>query len=144
MSGQTNDGLVYWYIYASLSLNELSKLITDIITAMTLEFILLMDTYQHRVSLCHHYRDNYPGALTLTSPGQNGHHFDRLHFQQIFESIFLNENNKILIKISLKLVPRSPIDNNPALVQVMAWHQIGAKPLSEPMMIQFTDEYIRH
>ena len=29
----------------------------------------------------------------------------------IFKCIFLNENNRILIQISLKLVPRSPIDN---------------------------------
>ena len=30
-----------------------------------------------------------------------------------------------------------PIDNIPALVQVMAWHQSGDKPLSEPMMFFF-------
>ena len=53
----------------------------------------------------------------------------------IFNCIFLNENDKILIKISLKYVPRSPIDNKPALVQVMAWRQIGDKPLSEPWCI---------
>ena len=34
----------------------------------------------------------------------------------IFKCIFLNENDKIPIQISLKLVPRSTIDNNPALV----------------------------
>ena len=27
----------------------------------------------------------------------------------------------ILIKISLKFVPRGPIDNNPALVKIIAW-----------------------
>ena len=43
----------------------------------------------------------------------------------IFKCIFLNENDKILIQISLKLVPRSPINNKPAFVQVMAWHRIG-------------------
>ena len=30
--------------------------------------------------------------------------------------IFLNENAGILIQFSMKLVPRNPIDNNPALV----------------------------
>ena len=40
-----------------------------------------------------------------------------------FKSIFLNENERILIQISLKSVARSPIDNKPALVQVMAWHR---------------------
>ena len=38
----------------------------------------------------------------------------------IFKRIFLNENIRIKIKISLKFVPKSPIDNKPALVQVMA------------------------
>ena len=62
----------------------------------------------------------------------------------IFKCIFLNENDRILIKISPKFVPRSPIDNNLALIQVMAWHQIGDKPLPEPMMSQFTDAYMWH
>ena len=38
----------------------------------------------------------------------------------IFKCIFLNENYRNLIQISLKFVPRTPIDNTPALVQVMA------------------------
>ena len=33
-----------------------------------------------------------------------------------FNCIFLNESDKILIQVSLKYVPRSSIDNNPALV----------------------------
>ena len=53
----------------------------------------------------------------------------------IFKSIFLNENVWISIKISLKFVPKGPINNIPALVQRMAWRRPGDKPLSEPMMI---------
>ena len=34
----------------------------------------------------------------------------------ILECILLNENDSILIIISPKFVPRSPIDNKPALV----------------------------
>ena len=56
----------------------------------------------------------------------------------IFKCIFLNENEKIQIQISLKLVPRSPIDNKAALVQVMAWRRTGDKPLPEPMLTLFT------
>ena len=33
----------------------------------------------------------------------------------IFECIFLNENDRIPIQISLKFVPMSPIDNKAAL-----------------------------
>ena len=62
----------------------------------------------------------------------------------IFKCIFMNESDKILILISLKLISRSPIDNKPALVQVMAWRGTGDKPLSEPMMVRFTEAYIRH
>ena len=57
----------------------------------------------------------------------------------IFKCIFLNEDDRIWIEISQKFVPRSPIDNKPALVQVMAWCWIGDKPLPEPMMAQLTD-----
>ena len=62
----------------------------------------------------------------------------------IFKCIFLNENNKIQIWISLKLVPRGPIENKLALVQVIAWRRTGDKPLPEQMMAQFTDAHIRH
>ena len=47
----------------------------------------------------------------------------------IFTCIFLNENVKISIKISLKFVPKGPIDNKPALAQVMAWCRTGADPV---------------
>ena len=62
----------------------------------------------------------------------------------IFKCIFLNENDRTQIQISLKLVPKSPIDNKPALVQVMAWRRTGAKYSTEPLMIQFIDAYIGH
>ena len=62
----------------------------------------------------------------------------------ILNCIFLNENDRILIQISLKYVPRSPIDNKPVLVQVMAWCRTGDKPLPGPMMTQFIDAYMQH
>ena len=64
--------------------------------------------------------------------------------KDIFKWIFLNENGIILIQISLKFVPRSPLDNKPALVHVMVWLWTGNKPLPEPMITQFTDAYMRH
>ena len=53
----------------------------------------------------------------------------------IFKRIFLNENVKISIDISQNFVPNGPINNIPALVQIMAWHWPGAKPLSESLMV---------
>ena len=61
----------------------------------------------------------------------------------ILNGIFLNENVRIQIQISLKYVPRSPIDNKPALVQVMAWRKTGNKLFPGPMMTQFIDAYMR-
>ena len=61
----------------------------------------------------------------------------------IFKSIF-NESVWIPITISLKFVPKGPIDYNSALVQVVAWHRAGKKPLPESMLTQFNDAYIRH
>ena len=58
-----------------------------------------------------------------------------------FKCIFLSENDKIPIRILLKFVPMSPIDNKPALVLVMAWCRTSDKPLPELMLTQFTDAY---
>ena len=41
---------------------------------------------------------------------------DAILADDIFKWIFLNENGRIPIQISLKFVPTSPIDNKPALV----------------------------
>ena len=78
--------------------------------------------------------------INSSLPGQNVHHFA----DDIFKCIFLNENIWISIKISLKFVPNVSINNIPALVQIMAWRRPGAKPLSEPMLTQFTNAYIQH
>ena len=55
--------------------------------------------------------------------------------------IFLYGNCCVLVQISVKYVPRGPINNKPWLVQIMAWRQRGDKPLSEPIMASFTDAY---
>ena len=56
-------------------------------------------------------------------PRQSGHHF----INDTLKRIFLNENVRIAIKISL---------NVPALVQLMAWHRPGDKSLSKPMVVK--------
>ena len=111
---------------------------------------------------CKHYRCNMtkvtkssmtrkPTGPQLSQPGgcwwfnssphgQNGRHFA----DDMFKRIFLNENIWILNKISLKYVHCGLIDNMSALVQIMTWCRTGDKPLSEPMLIQFNDAYMRH
>ena len=62
---------------------------------------------------------------------QSGRYFP----DEIFKCNFDNENVWISIKISLKFVPKGPINNIPALVQMMDWHHPANKPLSEPVMV---------
>ena len=56
--------------------------------------------------------------------------------QPPFSNAFLEQMNIwISIKISLNFVPKGSINNITGLVQIMAWHRPGDKPLSEPMMV---------
>ena len=71
------------------------------------------------------------GDVNPLRPRQNGRHFA----DDTLNRIFLNENVRISIKISLKFAPKGPINNIPALVQIMAWRRPGDEPLSEPMMV---------
>ena len=71
---------------------------------------------------------------------QNGRHYE----DDIFSCIFLYENGRIPIQISMKYAPRGLVDNDPALVQVMAWRRTGDKPLPEPMITKFNDVYMQH
>ena len=64
-------------------------------------------------------------------PRQNGRHFT----DGIFKCTFLSENVWILIKNSLKFVPKGPINNISTWVQIMAWRRSGDKPLSESMLV---------
>ena len=73
-----------------------------------------------------------PVPFNTLRPRQNSRHFP----DDIFKRIFLNKNVWISINISLKFVPRGPINNIPTLVQVMAWRRPGDKPLSEPMVVR--------
>ena len=70
-------------------------------------------------------------GLNTLRPRQNGRRFA----DDTLKRIFMNENVRISIKISLKFVPNGPTNNIPALVQIMVWRRSGDKPLSEPMMV---------
>ena len=59
-----------------------------------------------------------------------------------FKRIFLNENDRIPIRFSLKFIPMSAIDNKAALFQVMAWCRTDDKPLPESIVTEFTDAYM--
>ena len=77
-------------------------------------------------------RGGVESGINTLRPRQDGYHFP----DDVFKCIFLNENAWILIKISLRFVPKGPINNIPAFVQIMAWRRPGDKPLSESMMVK--------
>ena len=81
-------------------------------------------------NLMYDFKLNFGNTLRLR---QNSHHFAN----NFFKSIFLNENIWISINIQMKFLPKGQINNIPVLVQKIAWHWPGDKPLSEPMMISF-------
>ena len=77
------------------------------------------------------YIRHLPKWVNTLRPRQNGRHFA----DDTFKRIFVNENVRILTEISLKFVPKGPINNISSLVQTMAWRRPGDRPLSEPMMV---------
>ena len=91
-------------------------------------YSLKLNTIEILISERHYHSWRVVNTLR---PRQNGCH----SADDIFKRIFDIQNIWILINVSLRFVPRGPIDNIPALVQIMAWRQPGDKPLSEPMMV---------
>ena len=87
---------------------------------------------QRKQLLTHRPLGDLDSILTHWGRDKIGRHFA----DDIFICIFLDENVWIPIKISLKFVPKGPINNIPSLVQIMAWRRPGDKPLSEPMMVR--------
>ena len=100
------------------------------LTIMYHNFVLL-NIWEYRQVICHPYFPLSLKCINTLRLRQNGRHFA----DDVFKCIFLNENVIILLKISLQFVPKGPINNIPSLVQVMAWHRPGGKPLPEPMMV---------
>ena len=92
---------------------------------------ILSTIYPDRLPMNAHGRWKWHKSQRLLRPRQNGRHLA----DDTFKRIFLNENVRISIKISLKIVPKGPIKNIPALVLIMAWRRPGDKPLSEPMTV---------
>ena len=98
--------------------------------------------FARSVELRKSLRDEVTTLTTVNTlrPRQNGRRFA----DDTFKCIFMNENVRISIKISLKFVPRGPINGIPALVQIN-----GLAPVRRQAIIwtndgQFTDAYMRH
>ena len=94
--------------------------LNDIIACLKFNCILPAQYYQIYPALiiilrwrkCNHYN-----AFWLISPWKMA----AILADDIFKWICVNEKDRFPIEISLKFVSRSPIDNKPVLVPVMAW-----------------------
>ena len=75
---------------------------------------------------------------TLRS-GQNGRYFE----DDVLKFICLNEKYYILFPFILHFYQGSNYIHS-ALGQIKAWHRTGDKPLSKPMMAQYTNAYMNH
>ena len=116
----TNVDTFLWWNMEYLGYNDVRVPVLVTNRATTMWVILASLTYK-----------TVQGYIKSLRLRQNGRQF----LDNIFKCIFLNENILILIKISLKFMLKRPINNIPALVQIMAWHWPGDKPLSVPMMV---------
>ena len=63
---------------------------------------------------------------------------ERYFAEDFFKGIFVNENFRVSIKISLNFVLQGPFDCNSALFQITAWGLTGDKPLSETIVTRLT------
>ena len=93
---------------------------------------LKMKTWIYHLKWCLHTAWLFCLEVNTLRPRQNGRHFA----DDTFKYIFLNENVIISAKISLKFVPKGPINNITSLVEILDWRRPGDKPLSEPMMVR--------
>ena len=103
----THNGKSFWRIVLSL-LQRTLKLVT---------FSLRRQADYHLLT---HWGQDQMAAIYLAT---------------CLECTYLKENIWISIKISLKFVRKGPINNIPALAQIMAWHRPGDKSLSKSIMV---------
>ena len=82
--------------------------------------VALSDKKQQRMSYCHWGLNKMVDTLQMTFSNE----------------FWWMKNLVFLFQASLKFVPESPIYNKSALLQIMAWHLTGNKPLPD-MMTKF-------
>ena len=131
--GRHGDSLdIHWRRWRQSSTSLVNTKAVNLTTFLFLWMLKIQHMKLHQMAARDEVttRKCFPRTVPLR-PRQNGRRFA----DDTFKCSFLNENVRILIKISLKFVPKGPINNNPALVQIMAWRRSGDKPLSEPMMV---------
>ena len=99
---------VTWYTFREVSINQFKVIwVTEVLTCC------------------------YVFSTILNSPPPPLDKMATILADDISKCIFINEKFSMWIQISQKFVPKGPIDNKSALVQIMAWRRTGDKPLPE-------------
>ena len=104
----------HWVEWNHMQLNGLlNSLLTEVSSAPHITGLFEGNLSRTRLWVKHfHILTSSRNCVNTLRPRQNGRHFT----DAIFKCILLNENVLISIKISLKFVPKSQINNIPALV----------------------------
>ena len=104
-----------WYTMSSNNANKSNWIHSGSVD----QSIILVDWGKQDSSA--HFNSKQSITLNSAIPKQNGRHFP----DDNFKCIICDKNKQIVIAISLKFVPKGPINDIPALVQIMAWHRLG-------------------
>ena len=123
--------------YPQLNITYKTSLVQVMVWCHQITNLYLNQCWPRSLSI---YGITKPQCVNTLRPRQNGWHFP----ENIFNCICLNGNVWILNAIWLHCVLKVSMDNNTALVQIMAWHRADDKPLSAPMMAYLGDEYKHH
>ena len=99
-----------------------------ILTVQLLWLISLQCVFSHSLVISHKFIINTlrPRKIAVIS---------QVTYSNQIKSNQIKSNQKSNHKISLKFVPYIQINNITALIQIMAWHRSGNKPLSASMMV---------
>ena len=133
--------IAFWvYVYLRIFTIEMKATIRtkqSVITDITFYIRLIQTnpvyparTYIRATNILLCFSADWHQLNTLWTTQNDSHNAD-----SIFKFIFLYENCCIFIGISLKFVAKSPINNKPELVQLMALCQTDNKPFPEQLVV---------
>ena len=98
---------------------EMGAILSRKLTKLELQNLSQLYNWRFLYVARYHLHNFY--SVNTLRPRQNGQHFA----DDIFKRIFFNENVWIFIKISLKYVPKGPINKIPALFQKTIYFLVG-------------------
>ena len=87
---------------------------------------------------------NFAVTIVLADDKKPSAYWAQMSSATVLQIILFIENCHIFIQISLRFVPKDPVDNIPGSFLRMASNWTGDKPLYWPMMAYLVDEYMYH